>query len=246
MPPRFHLPPPDWPAPGQSVDLDGEEFHHLTRVLRVKPGETAEGLDGRGRTGRFVLESAGRNRASLRLESEALASPPSGPTLAVGWSKSARRDFLFEKAVELRAARVVFWRAARSQGEPPEAPKPAWTARLMAAAKQCGNPWLPEIVMVSGAASLVSFSDPATAKLLLWEDAARTRPVSHADLRPGCLAVIGPEGGLTDAEAGAFLDAGFAPVSLGPSVLRWETAALAFLSLALWASALPVSVEKGI
>jgi 16S rRNA (uracil1498-N3)-methyltransferase len=162
--------------------------------------------------------------------------------LAAGFSRSARRDFFLEKSVELGAAGILFWQADRSQGRMPETPKEAWTAALVAAAKQCGAARLPGLSVVpGGAAGLAALGSCFDRRYLLWEAPGLSRRLALADVAaPGdALFVLGPEGGLTDAEAHTYVHAGFAAVSLGDRVLRWETAGLAVLALALVAPAGP-------
>ena len=142
----FYLPPDQWAEP---YVLDGTEAGHLLRVLRARPGERVRLFDGRGREGIFVLARADTRQAWLDPEEIATRERPAGrPWLALGWSKAGRRDLLLEKAVELRAGGLVFWRAERSQGDLPEAPKPGWAATMIQAAKQCGETWLPDVALV--------------------------------------------------------------------------------------------------
>ena len=234
----FFLPPEAFQEPFVRT---GGEAHHCARVLRKAAGEQVRVFDGAGREGVFTIDAVGKDRVALSPVSLAVVPPPpSAVHLAAGFSRSARRDFFLEKAVELGAAGILFWQAARSQGRMPDAPKDAWTAGLVAAAKQCGAARLPGLeVAPGGAAGLIAVCrDRFTRRYLLWEDASCRRRLSVDDVAaPGeALFVLGPEGGLTDAEATLFIDAGYVPVSLGSRVLRWETAALAVLALGLAAS----------
>jgi 16S rRNA (uracil1498-N3)-methyltransferase len=231
----FYLAPDLWREP---FSVQGDEFHHLTRVLRSKPGDTVRLFDGRGRWGLFRITRIDKRDAALELTDEQLTPRPACPlTLAIGWSKALRRGFVLEKAVELGAAAVWFWQAARSQGEVPEQGKEGWERQLWAAAKQCGTAWLPEIRTFAGAPDMIRAAGTAGSKVLCWEkeDARLLDPdmLGHAK---GCVAVLGPEGGLDETEARLFLEQGFAPVSLGPNILRFETAATFVLSLHLWAA----------
>ena len=231
----FHLAPALWREP---FSLDGEEFHHLSRVLRSKSGDTVRLFDGRGRWGLFRIAGLGKRGAALELLEERVEpAPPSPLTLAVGWSKALRRGFLLEKAVELGASAVWFWQAARSQGEAPERGKEGWDRQLAAAAKQCGAVWLPEIRTFSAAPDMIRAAGREKSRVLCWEkeNARLIDPDTLADKR-GCVAVLGPEGGLDDGEARLFVEQGFAPAGLGPNILRFETAAVFILSLRLWAA----------
>ncbi len=234
----FLLEPHRWRDP---FVLDGPEAHHLGRVLRTAPGETLRGLDGAGRTGLFRVLAVDRRTLTLELLEEHAAPAPRARTiLAVGWAKSARRGWLLEKAVELGAGEVWFWQAAHSQGRVPDAPKETWTAALAAAAKQCGSPWLPGLRTLPSLEALLEAGAAVPRRYLLWEDQRRPRLLGPADVtaaRGDVLCVLGPEGGLNPREVSALEAAGFAAVSLGPSVLRFETAALATLTLFWWGGA---------
>ena len=234
----FFLPPEEFHEP---FVLTGGAAHHCARVLRKAAGEQVRVFDGTGREGVFTIDAVGKDRVALSPVSLAAVPPPPGAVhLAAGFSRSARRDFFLEKAVELGASGILFWQAARTQGRMPDAPKDAWTAGLVAAAKQCGAARLPGLeVAPGGAAGLVAACrDRFDRRYLLWEDVSCRRRLRVDDVAaPGeALFVLGPEGGLTDAEATLFIDAGYAPVSLGSRVLRWETAALAVLALGLAAT----------
>ncbi|EPR42312.1 Ribosomal RNA small subunit methyltransferase E [Desulfovibrio sp. X2] len=226
----FYLPPEQWGAP---FILTGGEARHLLLVLRAAPGTRVRLFDGQGHEGVFRLVEAKKDRARLEPEELRDVPPPGdGLTLAVGFSKSARRDWLLEKAVELGAAGLVFWQAQHSQGRVPDAPKDSWRDKLVSAAKQCGSAWLPTLsVLPGGVRELSELGKSFDDRVLLWENETRAA-FDPAELKGSCLAVVGPEGGLTDAEAEALCAAGFAARHLGHSVLRLETAALLTLGLA--------------
>lgn len=231
----FYLAPPSWREP---FVLDGEEAHHLIRVLRAKVGQDIRLMDGQGRTGVFRIANVGKKEVHVSKISDSRASMQEHPLiLAVGWSKNARRGFLLEKAVELGAAGIWFWTAARSQGESPDQTKETWDRQLVAAAKQCGALWLPEIRTLAGPRELIRETTDLDSHILCWEQ-EQTSLLHPDDLTHsgGTVAVLGPEGGLDEEEARLFQDHGFAPRSLGPSILRFETAALFLLSLRLWGS----------
>ena len=234
----FYLAPEAWAEPFR---LQGPEARHAAKVLRIKPGGRVRCFDGQGREGIFVVASVGAG-IGLRLESEQMCPPPeTGAWLALGWNKSARRGWLLEKAVELGAAGVLFWEAQRGQGRMPDAPKESWQAQLVAGAKQCGNPWLPRLEMISGGVTgLIGRCRDMEQRFLLWEAGGPRDVLCTERLRAAAgprVFVLGPEGGIAQDEAAQFRDAGFAVASLGPRPLRWETAALLCLGLSLCAHA---------
>ncbi len=233
-PDAFYLHPEAFAEP---FVLTGGEASHCARVLRKRPGDTVRLFDGRGREGLFAITEVSRDMVTLTpLSLLEVPVPASRVHLAAGFSRSARRDFFLEKAVELGASGIVFWQAARSQGRLPQTPKEAWTATLVSAAKQCGAAHLPPIEVISGGApALAALAGRFGRRYLLWEDPGLPRRLTRRDVSaPGdALFVLGPEGGVTDEEAGTFIEAGFVPVSLGDRVLRWETAGIAVLALGL-------------
>jgi 16S rRNA (uracil1498-N3)-methyltransferase len=231
----FYLPPARWREP---YVLDGEEAQHLIRVLRAKAGDTIRLFDGAGRWGLFRVVEMSRRDARLEVLETHTAPPPLRPlTLAVGWSKGVRRGYLLEKAVELGASAVWFWQGERSQGEVPDEGKEGWERQLVAAAKQCGTFWLPSIRTFGGPDEVVQAAKGMGSRVLCWEREEKSildpAILVHAQ---GAVAVLGPEGGLDEKEARFFMDHDFLPASLGPNILRFETAALFVLSLHLWAA----------
>ncbi|MFH1915215.1 MAG: RsmE family RNA methyltransferase [Pseudomonadota bacterium] len=235
----FHLPPGDWPvAVGESVRLAGSEARHMLTVLRTAQDQTVRLFDGLGRVGLFTVVDTDRNTALLRAESlERHPVPDAGVTLAIGWGKSKRREYLFEKLVELHGLGVAFWAAARSQGQMPDTVKETWIDKCVQAAKQCGNPLLPAIsVLPGGLDGLIDFARGFDACYVAWESKDVDTLLAPDHLAQGhSLVVIGPEGGFDDVEARALLAAGLVPLTLGRSILRWETAATYCLSLGWFA-----------
>ncbi|MBU1004113.1 MAG: 16S rRNA (uracil(1498)-N(3))-methyltransferase [Proteobacteria bacterium] len=218
--------------------LTGQEAHHLSRVLRLGPGAQVHLIDGAGREGTFRVDDVAKNRVGLTpLSVVETPAPSPRVVLALGWTKGLRRGWLLEKAVELQAGGLWFWQAEHSQGRVPDAPKETWSGKLMAGAKQCGNPWLPELrTLPGGLKELIEAGKNFERTFVLHEDRRAGAPLSPSEVTAGgdALCVLGPEGGFAPGEAQALMDAGFSPISLGPSVLRWETAALATLSLFWW------------
>ncbi|EGJ51390.1 16S rRNA (uracil(1498)-N(3))-methyltransferase [Desulfocurvibacter africanus] len=231
----FYCPPERWNEP---FVLDSGETQHLIKVLRTPLGATVRLFDGQGRDGLFRLISADRKGALLELESVTVHERHQTElVVALGWNKAGRRDWLLEKAVELEVAGLWFWQAGRSQGHVPEQPKDSWQPKLVAAAKQCANPWLPELATLSDLKFLVDASKRYPRRFLLWEAPGEKLidPVLDLGGQGNVLMVLGPEGGLEKAEAETLISAGFMTRSLGSRILRWETAALLGMGLAFWA-----------
>ena len=231
----FYLESESWREPWL---LTGPEARHLSRVLRLGPGDVVRCIDGQGRIGEFTVRTAAKNRVELEpLSVRETPEPSPRVVLALGWTKGLRRGWLLEKSVELSAAELWFWQTAHSQGRVPKEPKEAWEAKLMAGAKQCGNPRLPILkTLPGGVDQLIEMGAGFPAKFLLHEDRDAGAPLTPGDISGSgdVLCVLGPEGGFAPDEADKLMGAGFAPVSLGPGVLRWETAALLALGLFWW------------
>ena len=243
---NFYLQPEDWPPQeGDVCLLEGQEARHLSKALRVKPGETVRLLDGAGRTGEFLVGEVRKNAVELTmLRLQIFPRNANRCFLAAAYTKAARRSWLLEKSVELEAGGVWFWQAEHSQAKVPDASKETWQEQLIAGAKQCLNPWLPELETVSsGAAELIGKARDFSGKYLLWEDESTDNMLSLNDIAPALdcggngdfIFIMGPEGGLSRNEVALFRQAGYKSVSLGRRVLRWETAALLCLGLTYWA-----------
>jgi 16S rRNA (uracil1498-N3)-methyltransferase len=219
------------------VVLDRAESRHLLSAARIRPGETVEIFDGRGASRRY--RAAGVSGGNLTLEADGpavrTAPPVCRPALFVCVTKGRRMDWTVEKAVELAAGRVLPVLSARSvvrldEEGSPEEKADRWRRVALAAAGQCGAAWVPEIEPprpFAEALSRLTACRPVLAALL----AADARPLrdvlAEVGGRPSAPAwCAGPEGDFTPEEADALRAAGAIPVSLGPLILRAETAAL--------------------
>ncbi len=231
----FYLSPEEWREPFR---LGGSECAHLVKVLRARAGDGLRLLDGAGREGYFAITKLSGREAELRpVEIVEHPRPEGRAVLALGWTKALRRSWLLEKAVELEADALWFWQARRSQTPVPEESKEAWRAQLAAGAKQCGNPWLPEIkTLPGGVHELIEVARSFKYRFMLHEDHRRGSILGLEDLSvsENPIFILGPEGGFAPEEAEALSGAGITAVSLGRRVLRWETAAVLCLGLAWW------------
>ncbi len=228
----FYLSPEKWRDPYR---LEQEEAHHLSRVLRIMPGSRVYLMNGMGRMGIFAVEKC--TKKEVLLAPEGIWQEPEPAIrlhLALGWNKSSRRFWLLEKAVELRAWKIIFWSAKNSQGDMDRTRAENWHKRLLAAAKQSRNPWVPELIFIPGGVTeLTSYARELPCRIVLWEQERRNNllDIYLRSKDQERAVVVGPEGGIDPREHQALNAAGFDSATLGPGVLRWETAALSVLCL---------------
>jgi len=239
--PRFHVPPPAPPAAwvrGTELALPPGEAHHAAHVLRLAPGSVVTVFDGRGGAAEARISRAARGEVSAVVE--AVHPPAARPRpmvrLAFAIPKGRRLDWLLEKATELGAARLAPVRFARSVAGGAALSASARArleARCIAAAKQAGADWLPEIEPLRPLPDALPAGEPA----LFGDTSADAQPVAEAlaavedlDETAHLHLYVGPEGGLTDDERRLLRSAGAAGVRLVRTVLRIETAAVALLA----------------
>ncbi len=232
---RFYLEPEKWTA---EPLLDAEKTRHL-KAFRLSQGAELTLLNGQGLAARCRILSLDKHQARLEILEEKFT--PKGDSLAIialAQSKAVRRGFFLEKAVELNASEIWLWQAENSQGRLSENTAQAALGQLIAGLKQCGNPWLPKLKSFAGIEPLIKESISFEQRILPWEAQAALPLLSFAELGlPGTsIYVIGPEGGFSLGELARLKAAAFQAVSLGPLVLRCETAATLCLGLHSWAA----------
>ena len=219
---------------GASITLSPEQTNYLVNVLRLREG--ARVLVFNGRDGEFAtrIQAANRKGAALAVGARE-RTQEFAPDLDYLFAplKHARLDYIAQKAVEMGARRLRPVITRRTQASRVNLDRLRANARE--AAEQCGVIWLPEIM--AGQPLEAILADWPAQRLLIFcdEDAPRANPISALAGRaaPGGLALlIGPEGGFDDAERAAILRApNVLRLSLGPRILRADTAAVAALAL---------------
>jgi 16S rRNA (uracil1498-N3)-methyltransferase len=210
------------------VTLAGPEAHHLATVLRARPGDAVCLFNGDGAEYPAVVAEVAKKSLTLDVTGRRSPQREIGFRLEVAapLPKADRGDFLVEKLTELGVTRFVLLQTERSVVHPRETRLDKLERAVVEASKQCGRNVLMEI-------------GPPTAwpDYLGGEDLPPRRLLAHPGGEPigpglGDVAVaVGPEGGFTDGEVARAVAAGWRVVSLGPRVLRVETAALALAAL---------------
>jgi 16S rRNA (uracil1498-N3)-methyltransferase len=239
--PRFYCPTPL--TTGTLLDLPNGAARHV-QVLRLQPGMDITLFNGQvdadGQYGEFSATVTHMGRSSVQVEVGAWAATQREPTravhLAVGMPANERMDWLVEKAAELGVASIQPLMTERSvlrlSGERAGKKQAHWQSVAEAACEQCGGNRVPLVHQVMTLAQWLAARDTGTldsGALLLSLRSPSQGVRDAASAHPTLTFLSGPEGGLSAAEEDAALSKGFRPASLGPRVLRSETAALAAL-----------------
>ncbi len=245
------------PEGQEAVELRGADAHHLRDVLRARPGDAVSVCDADGTELDCTIDALDTDRVRLHVRARrpAATEPPYDAVVLQALVKGERMDWLVQKAVELGAARIVPFSAARSvvRLSPDDGPKKAerWSRIAEEAAKQCGRARIPVVLPPVPFAEALRLCAAADVAFLPWEGERETDlaflvrdPSARAALdaarrdgrRPKLAFLVGPEGGFDAEEVAASVAAGLRTVTLGRRILRAETAApaaLAQLSLLL-------------
>lgn len=221
---RFHL--AAWPTDGLG-ELGGSEAHHLINVLRAKLGEEIEVFDGAGRVAPATIVKLNRSTATLELGAISQTTSPERETvIASAVPKGDRFEWMVEKLTELGITRLVPLATARSSVDPRDSKLDRLRAASIAACKQSGRNHLLAISSVTPYRDFLQSIAGSVAQLYLGSALTSTSTISIGH-NMKIVFLIGPEGGFTPAEIEAATAVGAVPVSLGPYILRTETAAIA-------------------
>ena len=228
-------------AAGLELALPDAAAYHVARVLRLRPGAPLVLFDGSGADFRAEIVAVEGDRVRVRVgeRTAGLRESPLAITLVQAVSRSERMDWTLQKATELGVRRIQPVLSARSvvRLDERQAAKKLrhWQAIVAGACEQCGRSVLPDVRAPLELSRYFAESPREGQRLVLSPNG----PASLAGLASTAARIellIGPEGGLDDAELDASARAGFAPVRLGPRVLRTETAGIVALAVlqALW------------
>lgn len=224
---------------GELVDLEEGPSRHLGRVLRMQPGRELVLFNGRG--GEFSARIHSLNKKTVTAEVGTYEpenrESPLNLELAIGLSRGERMDWVLQKATELGVSRISPLFTERTEvklsGERLEKKLEHWRQVLISACEQCQRNRLP-ILNPPGTLDNWLAQNDCHLSLVLHHRDSQSLPESQA---PESLALlVGPEGGLSEEEIDRARSAGCRPLTLGPRVLRTETAPVAAISLVqyLW------------
>jgi len=234
---RLHVPEA---APGARVLLSDHTAHHAREVLRLKAGAEVSVFDGAGHEFEAVLDEVSRRRVSAALGSRIEPRPesPLHLVLAVAPLRGDRMELVLQKATELGVSEV--WPVVTHRTD--AVARPAlrgtrdrrWERVVSGAAEQCGRATVPLVASTTTLAEMLQKPFAGTRSVLL--ETADEPPLPTLEAPSALLLVVGPAGGFEPAEIDTLRSACFHTVSLGPRILRSETAAVAAVALAqaLW------------
>lgn len=230
--PRFYCPPPL--PQNNNCELPPEAAHHASRVLRLRVGDAVQIFDGLGNALDATINSISGKHVHLGNLQTCMVQQQAGElqiVLAQSMCSSEKMDWVIQKATELGATEIVPIQAQRSvaklTGARAEKRAQHWQNVIVSACEQCGRNDLPRILPpVAMAEWLQAMRAQNGSKFILMPGGAcalkaQAKPKERVTL------LIGPEGGFTTDEANVAQQVGFAPILLGPRVLRTETAAIA-------------------
>ena len=233
MQPRIH-------APGLvsgPLDLDPDASHHLSKVLRVRPGEPLTLFDGKGHEAQAVVTSVNKDLVQVMASAPVAINRESPVEITVVQSLCTgdKMDWVIQKATELGAARIVPLSAHRSvlrlDGSRMEKRVAHWRAIAESSTAQCGRTRRPEVTAVQSFAEMTQWWRAQPKPITGWcLDPFASVSLGDAAIDGPLVILVGPEAGWTDEEEAQAKAAGFTSVRCGPRILRTETAAAALLA----------------
>lgn len=220
--------------------LSAQESHHLQRVLRLSPGNSLQLLDGRGNIYDAEILETGQ-RVRLRILTSLYTEQNATPLLVCqSLLKGQKMELLIQKCTELGVTEFTPFYSERCQITKKKLPSltgkyARWQRIIEEACKQCGTPWAMTLnPLLSYEEMLAKYGGQGAQKILFWEEEGTENSLhSHAvkKKKQGLQIVFGPEGGFPAEEVRAARELDFQVLSLGPRILRAETANIAAVSI---------------
>ncbi len=216
------------------LTIDGDEFVHLTHVMRKRAGDTIRVVNGTGMTYDVTIVDVSKRTARCEITATyaRLNEPEIDVTIGVALLKNASKfDFLVEKVTELGVNTIVPLLTERTI--PRHAKTGRWQKLALAAMKQSGRCVLPQVRDLTSLQEFITSTTPGSIKIIPHERSAYPLGRIQIDAASSIVICIGPEGGFGDNEVESAERSGFTPCSLGPRRLRTETAAIASVAMVL-------------
>lgn len=216
---------------GDSATLYGDEAHHLGKVMRKRVGDSVVLFDGNGCEYTAKIDAVAKDKIELTLldKKEFPRENTRRLTIAVALPKGDRQKWLIEKLTELGCDCVIPLETQRSVAEATESALIRLNRQILEATKQCARRYLMRLEKPMSLADLDSYADPETLKCVAHPE--NSQPFFSVAQANSLIVAIGPEGGFSDNEIDWLKERNWQSVSLGDTILRVETAALA---VCLW------------
>ena len=230
---RIFLPPEDLTS--DIVSITGDQARHLALVLRAKPSDMISVLNGNGYEYECRIVSVHKKEIKAEVVSKApySAESPISVTIVQGISKGERMDIAIQKSTELGAVRIVPVITERTQVKHTGKTE-RWRKIALSAAQQSGRGKIPAIDEPTALEEFLASITPGSSGIIFFEE-NRERNLKQIlnDFKgiKELTVLIGPEGGFTKEEVAAAIEKGFVEASLGPRILRTETAPITALSI---------------
>lgn len=222
--------------------ISGSDVNHISKVLRLRPGDLIEILDGNGRAAVASIDTINKKDISLKFIEE--FTPKGEPllkvTLVQGLSKGEKMDLIVQKATELGVSKVIPMICHRSvvrlEGNKSESRQERWQRVAMEAAKQCRRAKIPKVSLPQSMAGVLEGIPEGTMAIMPWEGENKNtlEHVLSGNKTDNLYIFIGPEGGFEPFEVEQAVSKGISTVTLGSRILRTETAGLVCMSVVMF------------
>lgn len=231
---------------GSEARIKGEEYRHMTRVLRQKPGQDIAVFDGLGNEYQGIIEEIGPNEALVRVDKTKWMPGESDIDLWLvqGIPKGEKMEFIIQKNTELGVRGFIPLEAERTivklEGKKKKERENRWQKVALEAAKQCGRAYVPKVLAIRTLSEILTSLSKENLVLIPWEEGGLPlKRVLTDEGEKGVRArtlyiLIGPEGGWEKSEVDKVVKSGGIPVTLGPRILRTETAGLAAVASVMY------------
>lgn len=216
--------------------ITGSDVHYLKDVLRIKPGDEIEILDGIGTIYLAKINNIQKDKIKLDIirSSQSETEPEVEITLAQSLPKAKKMDFIIQKCTELGVSEIIPVITERSISKGEKTAR--WQKIAIEAAEQSGRASIPKVASLIDFKSLLEKAKEFDLALIPWEmeKTNRLKTILQKSSFRNIIMLIGPEGGFSSQEIAEAKTAGFIPISLGKRILRAETAGMAMLSMMMY------------